>query len=129
MAETEQQGNEPGQPAGEAGEQPVTPSEDTLTMEDLAGAAELVEVYETDSDIVASVIIDEILQPAGIIAYRHERRSRMIPAPAAMPGEIGIAVPAPMAEQARTLLREARADGVLTDESGIPEEEEEERIA
>lgn len=100
--------------------------EDLLKMPDLDSAEDLVEVYATDNDMAAGLIIDEILAPAGIPAYPHDRRSHAIPAPAAMPGEIGIAVPAAMARRAEALLREARSDGVLSDGGGTLGEEEEE---
>src|SRR4051794_39649395 len=78
-------------------------------------ARTLVEVYHTDNDLAAGFVVDEILRPAGIDAYQHERRSRSIMAPASMPGEIGIAVPSHQAAAARQRLIEARQDGVLPD--------------
>lgn len=80
---------------------------------DLASASQLTEVYETDNEVEASVVIAEVLGAAGIEALRHDRRSHAISAPAAMSGTIGIAVPEGQAERARQLIREAQADGVL----------------
>lgn len=92
--------------------------DDSESREDainLRGAGLLVEVFAADNDITASVAIDEVLAPAGIEAVRHDRRMHALPAPAAEMGTIGVAVPAGHADQARTLLREALADGVLLD--------------
>src|SRR3569832_1771167 len=81
-----------------------------------SGAERFVEVFRIDNDIVANVVVDEILLPAGIHAVRHDRRSHSIPAPASMPGAIGIAVAGEQANKARALILEARKDGVLLDE-------------
>ena len=75
----------------------------------------LVEVYRTDNEIAAIFVRDEILGPAGIYAALHNRVSTMLSAPAAMPGQIGIAVAAEHAPGARTRLQSARKDGVLLD--------------
>lgn len=104
----------------------VTPGEDTLTLDDLAHGAELVEVYRTDNAMAADVVVTQILGTVGITAYKHDRRSNLLPAPVSMPGEIGVAVPAGLAEAARTRLREARADGVLMEEGYVVEEVEDE---
>jgi hypothetical protein len=82
---------------------------------------QLVEVYRTDNDIVAGLVVDEILRPAGIPAFRHDRRSHSIMAPAAMSGEIGIAVEHHQAVAARKRLLAARQDGVLLDEGQLIE--------
>lgn len=100
----------------------VTPGEDTLTLDDLAHGAELVEVYRTDNAMAADVVVEQILGTVGITAYKHDRRSNLLPAPVSMPGEIGVAVPAELAESARIRLREARADGVLMDDGHLVEE-------
>lgn len=109
----------------------ATPGEDSLTLDDLRGASDLVEIYRADSDIAASVVMDEILGPAGIRAYRHDRRSHALPAPASMPGEIGIAVSMARADEARTLLREALRDGVLPadGDGGMTDEEDDTGVA
>lgn len=82
----------------------------------------LVEVYRTDNDIVAGLVVDEILRPAGIYAAQHDRRSHSIVAPASMPGEIGIAVRSDQAKAARARLAAARRDGVLVDGELVEEE-------
>ena len=84
-----------------------------------SGAERFVEVFRIDNDIVANVVVDEILLPAGIHAVRHDRRSHSIPAPASMPGAIGIAVAGEQAAKARALILEARKDGVLLDEGQL----------
>lgn len=108
----------PRQHAGEGGRHGV--GSDLLIPPD---PATLVEVYHTDSDIVAGLVVDEILRPAGIYATRHDRRSHSIFAPASMPGEIGIAVASNQAAMARKCLAVARKDGVLLDEGEIVEED------
>jgi len=82
----------------------------------------LVEVYRTDNDIVAGLVVDEILRPSGIYAAQHDRRSHSIVAPASMPGEIGIAVRSDQAKAARARLAAARRDGVLVDGELVEEE-------
>lgn len=81
----------------------------------------LVEVYRTDNDLVAGLVVNEILRPAGIRAACHDRRSHSIVAPASMPGEIGIAVPAHQAAAARQRLVAARQDGVLHNDGTLIE--------
>jgi hypothetical protein len=72
-----------------------------------------VEVFSTDNEMVARMIVDEILRPQGVRAGLHDRRSHSMPAPASMAGTLGVAVPEAEAEQARTLLREAQKDKIL----------------
>lgn len=72
-----------------------------------------VEVFSTDNEMVARMIVDEILRPQGLRAGLHDRRSHSMPAPASMAGTLGVAVPEEEAEQARTLLREAQKDKIL----------------
>jgi len=72
-----------------------------------------VEVFSTDNEMVARMIIDEILGPQGLRAGLHDRRSHSMPAPASMAGTLGVAVPEEEAAQARTLLREAQKDKIL----------------
>lgn len=85
-------------------------------------AERFVEIFRIDNDIVAGLVVDEILGPAGIHAVRHDRRSHSIPAPASMPGSIGIAVTGDDAAKARALILEARKDGVLLDEGQLIED-------
>ena len=82
----------------------------------------LVEVFSTDVEIVAMMVQDEILQPAGIYAALHDRRSHSMPAPASMAGTLGIAVPERDAARAREVLRQAQTDQVLLDDGIIIDE-------
>ncbi|MSP59851.1 MAG: hypothetical protein EXR72_05840 [Myxococcales bacterium] len=88
------------------------------SSEDLRQAEELVEVYRTDNEMAANVVIDELLAPAGIDAFRHDRRSHALPIPSSFPGQMGIAVDRSLADRARDVLREAKSDGVLMDDDG-----------
>lgn len=72
-----------------------------------------VEVFSTDNELVARMVIDDLLRPEGIVPALHDRRSHSMPAPASMAGTLGVAVPEAEAEQARTLLREAQKDKIL----------------
>jgi hypothetical protein len=83
----------------------------------------MVEIYHTDNDLLAGLVVDEILRPAGIYASLHDRRSHSIFAPASMPGQIGIAVSSDQAATARKRLLAARRDGVLPNEGELIEEE------
>ena len=94
-------------------------ADEPIPSPDLDAAAELVEVYETDNEMAARAVIDEILGPAGIDAFLHDRRSRAIVAPAAMPGEVAVAVPAHLVARAQEALREARRDGFLTEDGQL----------
>lgn len=100
---------------------PVGKGTDTRTGSD-TDAERFVEIFRIDNDIVAGLVVDEILGPAGIHAVRHDRRSHSIPAPASMPGSIGIAVTGDDAAKARALILEARKDGVLLDEGQLIED-------
>ncbi len=101
----------------EEGGVPLTPEESV----DMAEANTLTEVYCTDNEFAATVAIDEVLGAEGITAFRHDRRSHAIPAPASMPGQIGIAVPESLADEARSLLRQALLDGVLLEDGQVVE--------
>jgi hypothetical protein len=83
-----------------------------LSARDFESAEELEEVFRVGDEIGASAAIDEILAPAGIEAFRHDRRSHALPVPG-FPGEIGVAVHRTVADRARVLLREAKNDGAL----------------
>ena len=95
------------------------------------GVGDFVEVYATDNDIAAGFVADRILAAQGIVSVKHDRRSRAIAAPAALPGVIAIAVNASDASRARQLIAEARTDGVLPDDDANSDDgsEEEEGIA
>lgn len=90
-----------------------------LSMQDIELANQLVEVFRVDNEFAAGAVIDEILAPAGIQAFRHDRRSHALPMPATLPGEIGIAVDRAYAAKARALLQEARSDGALPGDGEI----------
>lgn len=77
---------------------------------------ELVEVFRTTDEMGAQAAIDEVLTPAGIDAFVHDRVSHRLPAPASMPGSYFIAVPVDKAAEAGQLLRDAITDGVLDGE-------------
>lgn len=72
-----------------------------------------VEVFSTDNEFVARMVIDDLLRPQGIAPALHDRRSHSMPAPAAMAGTLGVAVPDRDAEKARQLLRDAQNDKIL----------------
>lgn len=94
----------------------VSGSTDDLDSDDADEGFEMgtfVEVFSTDNEMVARMIIDEILRPQGLRAGLHDRRSHSMPAPASMAGTLGVAVPEEEAAQARTLLREAQKDKIL----------------
>ena len=94
------------------------------TGDDAPDVSSLVEVFRTDVEIVAMMVQDELLQPAGIYAALHDRRSHSMPAPASMTGGLGIAVPEIDAARAREVLRQARIDKILLDDGIIIEESE-----
>ena len=79
----------------------------------------LVEVFTTDDEMVARLVIDEILRPQGLYAALHDRRSHSMPAPATMAGTLGVAVPQSAAQKARQILLQAQHDKVLLDEGLI----------
>jgi hypothetical protein len=76
---------------------------------------ELIEVFFTGDKMVAQTAIEEILAPAGIDAFVHDRMSHALPAPASMPGGYFVAVPAEQAMEAAQALRDALTDGALLD--------------
>ena len=79
----------------------------------------LVEVFTTDVEFVARMVIDEILQPQGVYGTLHDRRSHSVPAPAAMTGTLGVAVPQHEAVKARHIILRAQKDKVLLDDGHI----------
>lgn len=108
-----------GTPAS-AGDERDTDAEDAETGRTVD--VDWVEVFRTGNDFAAQVAAEEVLEGAGIPTNRHDRRSHSMPAPSSMVGEVGVAVPAEQADQARELLREAQRDGVLQDDGEILEE-------
>ncbi len=97
--------------------------EEELADNDVAGDGEqvvtdaFVEVFSTDNELVARMVIDDLLRPEGIVPALHDRRSHSVPAPAAMAGTLGVAVPERDADRARQLLREAQQDKILYGEN------------
>ena len=102
--------------------------EEGLKLKDADGAADeaadeaegealatgaFVEVYSTDNELVARMVMDELLRPQGLVPALHDRRSHSVPAPAAMAGTLGVAVRDSEAARARELLREAQNDKIL----------------
>lgn len=77
-----------------------------------------VEVYRCNQELEANRVIDELLGPAGIECFVHDRASHALPVPSSQTGALFIAVPAAQAAQARSLLLQARADGELDDSGG-----------
>lgn len=84
-----------------------------------------VEVYNTSNEFAAQAASAEVLEAHDIPSIQHDRRSHSISAPAAMMGEIGLAVPEHRAREARELLREALRDGAILDGEVIEEDDEE----
>ena len=78
---------------------------------------DVVEVYRTDSDIVARKVVDVLLRPDGISADIHDRKDAMFPG-AGQPGSLQIAVPRKDVERARQIITEAVDNGFLDAEEG-----------
>jgi hypothetical protein len=86
---------------------------------------DVVEVYRTESTIVAQKIVDVILIPDGINAVVHDRSDRAFPG-IGQPGGWFVAVPGLQREEALRLIGEAMDNGFIDDEEGellVPEEE------
>lgn len=98
---------------------PLDEREEALQNDDADGNGQnivtdtFVEVFSTDNELVARMVIDDLLRPEGITPALHDRRSHSMPAPAAMAGTLGVAVPDRDAGRARRLLREAQQDKIL----------------
>lgn len=84
-----------------------------------------VEVYNTSNEFAAQAASAEVLEAHDIPSIQHDRRSHSISAPAAMMGEIGVAVPEHRAKEARQLLHEALRDGAILDGEVIDEDDDE----
>jgi len=80
-------------------------------------SAEYVEVYHTDSTIVAQKILDTLLVPEGVHAQVHDRKEGMFPGQG-LPGSNFIAVVKEHADMARELIAEAHENGFLDDDDG-----------
>jgi hypothetical protein len=76
---------------------------------------DVIEVFSTADEMVAQTAIEEVLAPAGIDGFLHDRVSHALPAPASMPGGYYVAVPLAQAAQAAQALRDALEDGALVD--------------
>ncbi len=115
MSESEKPPEEPVPDEPAAGPDEPTDLPPPPSMRDFRSAEELEEVFRVGNEMGVRAAIDEILAPAGIEAFRHDRQSHALPIPAALPGELSVAVDRSVAETARQLLHEALADGVLPD--------------
>jgi hypothetical protein len=80
---------------------------------------DLVEVFRCTDEAVAQMAIDEVLEPAGIPAYVHNRSSHAFPAPASIAGGFFVAVPRSKAAEAREALREAQSGGALSTDGDV----------
>jgi hypothetical protein len=80
---------------------------------------ELVEIFHTDSELVARQIVDVLLRPEGINAVLHERKATMLPG-AGQSGGIQIAVFKKDAERAAQIVAEAEENGFLDEEQLEP---------
>ena len=80
-------------------------------------SGEYVEVYHTDSTIVAQKILDVLLLPEGVQALVHDRKEGMFPGQG-LPGAVYIAVLKEQEDAARELIGEAHENGFLEDEDG-----------
>ena len=79
---------------------------------------ELVEVYRCTLELEVNRVIDELLAPAGVECFVHDRTSHSLPAPSSGTGDYFVAVPRAQAAQAREILAQARSDGELDEASG-----------
>jgi hypothetical protein len=86
--------------------------EDDLTVDDT------VEVYRCDTAMEANRAIVEVLSTEHIMAFRRDRVSHALPAPATETGGYYIAVRGAEAAAARRLLRKGLEDRVLDAETG-----------
>jgi hypothetical protein len=73
----------------------------------------LIEVYRCAHELEANRAMIEVLEPAGIAAFRRDRVSHAFPAPDTETGAYFIAVPEEDAVRARELLAEAQEDEAL----------------
>ncbi|HEY7955644.1 MAG: hypothetical protein ACHQ17_03980 [Polyangia bacterium] len=79
----------------------------------------MVEVFRCTDEGLAQMAIDVVLGPQGITGRIHDRISRMIPVPGSMAGAYFIAVPESQAQEAVRTLRQAQADGALSDDGQV----------
>jgi hypothetical protein len=76
---------------------------------------DVVEVFATRDPLAAQAAIDEVLRPAGIDGFVHDRVSHMIPA-ATLPGGYFVAVPGSQLLRAVEALRDALQVGTIDGE-------------
>jgi hypothetical protein len=81
-------------------------------------ASDFVEVYHTDSTIMAQKILDVILAPGDIDGVLHNRRSEAFPS-AAQPGGWFVAVHIDKRDEAVRLLKEALENGYIEKTDGV----------
>jgi hypothetical protein len=82
-----------------------------------ASDAEVIEVFHTDSVIVARKIVDVLLGPEGVDATLHDRKDQAFPG-LGQPGGMYVAVPMGQREKALGLIDEARENGFLDEDEG-----------
>ena len=80
---------------------------------------ELIEIYQTDSDLVARQIVDVLLKGEGINAVIHNRKVAMFPG-AGQSGEFEIWVFEKDRERAAEIIAEAEDNGFLDAEDVEP---------
>jgi len=86
-------------------------------MERTRKAGDLVEIFHTESIVVAQEIVDAILAPEGVEATLHDRKDQAFPG-VGQPGGFYVAVPADQREKAVGLIDEARENGLLDADDG-----------
>jgi hypothetical protein len=86
-------------------------------METPRSAQEFVEIFRTDSVVVAQELVDVLLIPEGIEALVHDRKDQAFPG-VGQPGSFYIAVPAEQRTKAVGLIDEARENGMIDAEDG-----------
>ena len=80
-------------------------------------SAEYVEVYHTDSTILAHKVLDVVLAPEGVRAQVHDRTQTYFPGDG-LPGQVFIAAVKEQADMARELIAEAQENGFLEEDDG-----------
>jgi hypothetical protein len=80
-------------------------------------ADSLVEVYRTDSRLVAQKVLDTLFAPESIFVAVHDRLDAMLPG-SGQPGGLYLAVERADRERAVAILTEAHQNGYLDGEEG-----------
>jgi len=78
-----------------------------------------VEVFRTTNRLLAGMVVESILAPEGVSAVIHDRMMHSLPAPMVMSGEFGVAVSEVDAQVALSALRDAKSNGLISDEGEI----------